>query len=1297
MKNKTGKKIIAIMLSFCMLCITAFNYTGNPKTVYAEKNNAEQYKTITFSDCGIQDRSYTPQSGLFASGMASNVTSMDHVIMRGKVTFPSSGGWNAPSVFVGTTAVNAANGLHVFYTAGQIHVQDTQNGNATLGIVTSQQVGKSLCDVALDIAITFEYINSKDVSVSFAMDGVTYFVQTIVGGVGKYGAGFFVNGQSNAITVSSVTADDQEVTKNISTLTYADCKIQDGTYSPQEGLFATNMADGVTSMDQVELRGVVVFPSNGAWTTGNIWMGTTAKEATDGLNVFYNGGTGDKKIWVQDASNGYATFCTITPEQVGKDLYDTPLEIAVLFEHINEKDICVTFSINGVTYMKKSIAGGVGKYGAGYFVNGQSAPVTVVSVNKEYETLTFRDSGILDGTYSPQEGLFATRMTEGITSMDMVELKGIVTFPSNGEWTTGNIWMGTTAKEATDGFNIFYNGGTGDKRIWVQNASKEYETFCVVTPEQVGKDLYNTPLEIAFTFEYLNETDVLVAFSIDGTVYERQLLKGAASKYGAGYFVNGQNAAITVKSVENKEEKLEVTGDEKSFLSFGYLTPSTHENMSIENSFTGDIEELLDGGVIRQKMKVVNGTDGGFVVLFANPESAWEGIQFRFHEGGVITVGIEEALRKGEAMAGDAMFEIHPAFAGVDSFLNNEFELGLAFDRAGDDKEDLVMRVYINGVLYKGKRDLDYVNGAMTIPNAAKVIAEGRTDLNLLTMQNGSVTLYGEAEPVKKPLLTTLQTEDLDLDKALYTYASGALSIMTQYKKGLMNTIYSEEVTFTANSWLHYAGTESGDATGWTGLRFMALENGNIQVLHTDSDTIYTLTSEIAGVEKLVGEEIELTLELFEDQNNPKNAMLGVYINDKLYNGGYLMFKNLASKMGGYVSVYVGNADGSLRIGQEGEKDDIIVPKLTKITSEDIGLNKGVYVYNTNALSVTAKYKKGLMNTTYTEKMTFTTNSWFHYAGPEQGAETGWHGIRFMALENGNIQVYHTDGGAFYTLSPELAGVEKLVGEEIELTLELFKDQRNPENAILGVYVNGALYDSGYFKFRGLTSRLGNNVSIYVGDGAGFLTIGKQQPVPTIDKNFKKLSFASYGIHGSTYGYSGVYLAAEGNCGLDNLDGVVFSDKVNFGNVNGAQLRFGGKASAWTGLLFVGDGAGNIHLLDAEGAWGPIVFNSGAAGVQLTGQEVELTLSIQYVDSDQDGKKDDVKLGVWFNGRAYGYSWIYLENYAATLGGNCGIYCANEEATLTVAGGPIPVDFYEYGFTEKWESELGVEYFRKRK
>ena len=193
--------------------------------------------------------------------------------------------------------------------------------------------------------------------------------------------------------------------------------------------------------------------------------------------------------------------------------------------------------------------------------------------------------------------------------------------------------------------------------------------------------------------------------------------------------------------------------------------------------------------------------------------------------------------------------------------------------------------------------------------------------------------------------------------------------------------------------------------------------------------------------------------------------------------------------------------------------------------------------------------------------------------------------------------------------------------------------------------------------------------------------------IPVLNENFTKLTFASYGLESGTYSASN---PANGHCKLFSMDKVVFSDTVNFSEVPYAQLRIGGKDSPWEGIMLSSAGNGRLKLSDTFSGFQTITFNPTVAGTDLVGQDVKMTMSFEYVDYEGDGEKDDVKLGVWFNGKPYNDRWIYLRNKAPELGGFLMIHCPNEDTTLSITTYIPSVDFREYGFSEAWYDELGL-------
>ena len=87
-----------------------------------------------------------------------------------------------------------------------------------------------------------------------------------------------------------------------------------------------------------------------------------------------------------------------------------------------------------------------------------------------------------------------------------------------------------------------------------------------------------------------------------------------------------------------------------------------------------------------------------------------------------------------------------------------------------------------------------------------------------------------------------------------------------------------------------------------------------------------------------------------------------------------------------------------------------------------------------------------------------------------------------------------------------------------------------------------------------------------------------------------------------------------------------------------------------------------------------------------------MKLSTEIVDSDGDGKKDDVKLGVWFNNVLYNNKYIELKDYAQYLGSRMSVFVRGDGGFVKLKSDSsvyTGVDFALFGFTRNWDAELG--------
>lgn len=96
------------------------------------------------------------------------------------------------------------------------------------------------------------------------------------------------------------------------------------------------------------------------------------------------------------------------------------------------------------------------------------------------------------------------------------------------------------------------------------------------------------------------------------------------------------------------------------------------------------------------------------------------------------------------------------------------------------------------------------------------------------------------------------------------------------------------------------------------------------------------------------------------------------------------------------------------------------------------------------------------------------------------------------------------------------------------------------------------------------------------------------------------------------------------------------------------------------------------------------------AGVKLTDNMINLKLSIVYVDSDKDGQKDDVQLGVWFDNKMYKNEYFYLTDFASQMGSLLGIYSPTKGLNIEVSTEDVDnsADLSIFYFDENWKTFL---------
>ncbi len=472
----------------------------------------------------------------------------------------------------------------------------------------------------------------------------------------------------------------------------------------------------------------------------------------------------------------------------------------------------------------------------------------------------------------------------------------------------------------------------------------------------------------------------------------------------------------------------------------------------------------------------------------------------------------------------------------------------------------------------------------------------------------------------------------------------------------------------------------------WSGVRIQSVDNDKLEIVFSANqgqnvmyDTAVILTPEEVGT-ALVGCDLEIGMrfDVINATDDTADLKLKMTIADSYVRT--ILYKNVPLSDVKQVMFAYADLDCPmvLNIG-EGQFNK---PTLAPITMNETGIENGKYVAGTNAVG---KHPEALINTALTQRVVFSkhANLVMNYAGATNENE----GISFRTQADGSILIVAANGEftETYTLTPDIAGKD-LLGKEIKLSLQLFE---SGADMFLGVYIDGVAYNYQYFKLTGAKGKLGNNIGLFVGDESGSITL---LGAMSIDSNYTQLTFDSYDVDSGVYGYNGTPdLIIDEKCDLDSMDGVVLRDTLNFTDKPGAQMYIGGKDHGWQGLLLASLGEGALTIIDVAGGNNPAIrFDSAIAGVQLTDNDVEMAFSFSYVDADNDGEKDDVKLGVWFDGKAYNDEWFYLYNIAPNLGGHLGVYSAAEGSSIGITTYTPPIDFAEWGFTKDWAKTLGL-------
>ena len=299
------------------------------------------------------------------------------------------------------------------------------------------------------------------------------------------------------------------------------------------------------------------------------------------------------------------------------------------------------------------------------------------------------------------------------------------------------------------------------------------------------------------------------------------------------------------------------------------------------------------------------------------------------------------------------------------------------------------------------------------------------------------------------------------------------------------------------------------------------------------------------------------------------------------------------------------------------------------------------------------------------------------------------------AMTNTQIAVFHSEkAGTPLRGNPDL---------RFSLSVEYINETETHTDLKVGVFFDGKLYNGKYLTVKDIAkSELAKNLAFYVQNDAQYTvrSVGKicvADRTPADRKNITLMDAGILDVHDNAFG---------GKFDLDTLDGTLFSTRIKYG-ADGSRLHlgFGDPDLSFGGISFrlSGDNlvVSNEYAGSDKEGYGVlssmpftlVQLKPETAGVGTSFKDTEFLLeaSIDFVDHDGDGNKDDIKLGVFINEVLYNNMYFYIDDDANNLGTRINFNSGKAVSALSYnyEGYYTELTAKDFGINEKTFSKTG--------
>ena len=551
-----------------------------------------------------------------------------------------------------------------------------------------------------------------------------------------------------------------------------------------------------------------------------------------------------------------------------------------------------------------------------------------------------------------------------------------------------------------------------------------------------------------------------------------------------------------------------------------------------------------------------------------------------------------------------------------------------------------------------------------------------------------------------------------------YGYNNETFAITGYLADGFANKTFVGTVNFTEKNMtvICFAGKD-----GWGSVQLNTSAAGQLSFKdrYKIFDTVQIDANELKAKNVPLGQNVEIRLSIevtnLDNDGLDDDVRFWLYFGDELYKGGPIQEAiDYAENLGKHLGIYSSHTESSVTIASKVAPPQ--EPTFTEITFRDFNdvkgsgpIADGTYGYNNETFAITGYSADGFSNKTFVGTVNFTEKNMtvICFAGKD-----GWGSVQLNTSAAGQLsfkdryKIFDTVQIDANELKAENIPLKRNV--EIRLSIEVTNLDNDglDDDVRFWLYFGDELYKGGPIQEAiDYAGNLGKHLGIYSSHAESSVTIASKATPPEPEKpapeeptlpeiTFNSFSSASASgtISDGTYGFNNEKFAITGYL-ADGFANKTFVGTVNFTDKHTTTICFAGK-DGWGGVWLYTSATGQLSFKDQHKTFATIPIDTSELKTENVplGQNVEIRLSIEVTNLDDDGLDDDVRFWLYFGDELYkGRPIQEAIDYTQYLGQYLGIYSSQEGSSVTIASKKRPavkVDFSIMGFTEEWEATL---------